>query len=141
LLDSMAFEGLDELVEDVRSNSDFRGRDHKASLAPPDSKKVRGFVTSTLQIARASASTKPHIFLTMSMITATTWVRRGVAAAFPTKYDIDDAEISRISKLAKLQLEDAKQDLEEARNGKANEKDEESDDDEDGGVGLKTSKE
>lgn len=77
----------------------------------------------------------------MSMITATTWVRRGVAAAFPTKYDIDDAEICRISKLAKLQLEDAKQDLEEARNGKANEKDEESDDDEDGGVGLKTSEE
>ena len=75
------------------------------------------------------------------MITATSWVRRGVAATFPTKYDIDDAEISRISKLAKLQLEDAKEDLEEAQNGNTNVKEDESDEDSDGGVGLKTSKE
>ncbi|PGH31488.1 periodic tryptophan protein 1 [[Emmonsia] crescens] len=51
----------------------------------------------------------------MSMITATTWVRRGVAAPFPEKYEIDEAEINRISELAKLQLEDAKIDLKEAR--------------------------
>ncbi len=53
----------------------------------------------------------------MSMITATAWVPRGAAAQFPTKYDVDEAELSRISKLAKLQLEDAKEDLEGARNG------------------------
>ncbi|OJD17495.1 hypothetical protein AJ78_02416 [Emergomyces pasteurianus Ep9510] len=51
----------------------------------------------------------------MSMITATTWVRRGVAAPFPEKYEIDDAEINRISELARLQLEDAKIDLKHAR--------------------------
>ncbi len=53
----------------------------------------------------------------MSMITATTWVPRGFAAQFPTKYDIDEAELARISKLAKLQLDDATEDLDGARNG------------------------
>ena len=51
----------------------------------------------------------------MSMVLATTWVRRGVAAQFPTKYDIDEAELSRISQLAKLQLEDAQDDLKAAQ--------------------------
>ncbi|KAL2369451.1 rRNA processing protein Pwp1 [Blastomyces gilchristii SLH14081] len=52
----------------------------------------------------------------MSMITATTWVRRGVAAPFPEKYEIDEEEINRISELAKLQLEGAKMDLKQAQN-------------------------
>lgn len=47
----------------------------------------------------------------MSMITASAWVPRGAAARLPTKYEVDDAELSRISQLAKLQLEDAKNDL------------------------------
>lgn len=51
----------------------------------------------------------------MSMITATAWVPRGHAAAFPTKYVFDEDEYARISKLAKLELEDAKEDLESAR--------------------------
>ena len=51
----------------------------------------------------------------MSMITATAWVPRGHAAAFPTKYVFDDDEYARISKLAKLELNDAKEDLEKAR--------------------------
>ncbi|OAP62965.1 hypothetical protein AYL99_02192 [Fonsecaea erecta] len=51
----------------------------------------------------------------MSMTLATTWVRRGVAAQFPTKYKVDEAELSRISKLARLQLEDAQQDLLDAK--------------------------
>jgi periodic tryptophan protein 1 len=51
----------------------------------------------------------------MSMTLATTWVRRGVAAQFPTKYDVDEEELGRISKLAKLQLEDAQEDLNEAQ--------------------------
>ena len=53
----------------------------------------------------------------MSMITASTWVPRGAAATFPTKYDVDEKELARISRLAKLQLEDAKNDLDEAQNG------------------------
>ncbi|KAL8689272.1 MAG: hypothetical protein Q9218_005024, partial [Villophora microphyllina] len=55
----------------------------------------------------------------MSMITASIWVPRGAAAQFPTKYDVDEKELARISRLAKLQLEDAEEDLEEARDGEA----------------------
>jgi periodic tryptophan protein 1 len=57
------------------------------------------------------------------MITATTWVPRGFAAPFPSRYQFDEDEYDRISKLANLQLEDAKDDLEEAQavaNGKSN---------------------
>lgn len=53
----------------------------------------------------------------MSMITATAWVPRAYAAPFPTKYVFDDDEYGRIAKLAKLQLDDAKEDLEEAQQG------------------------
>jgi len=52
----------------------------------------------------------------MSMITATAWVPRGFAAQFPTKYAFDEEEFKRITDLAKLQLDDAKEDLEEAQN-------------------------
>lgn len=73
-----------------------------------------------------------------SLITATAWVPRGHAAAFPTRYVFDEDEYARISKLAKLELEDAREDLEAARqamsgatiaSGDENEDDE---DDEDG---------
>lgn len=53
----------------------------------------------------------------MSMITTSAWVRRGVAAQFPTKYEIDENEMSRISKLARMQLEDAQGDLSAAQEG------------------------
>ncbi|KAK2738509.1 hypothetical protein FQN57_007024 [Myotisia sp. PD_48] len=59
----------------------------------------------------------------MSMITATAWVRRGAAAQFPEKYEIDEEEINRISKLAQVQLENARSDLRAAR--EENESDEE----------------
>ena len=51
----------------------------------------------------------------MSMITASIWVPRGSAAAFPVKYDIDEIELARISTLAKLQLEDAQAEFENAK--------------------------
>lgn len=51
----------------------------------------------------------------MSMITATTWVPRGFAAPFPTKYAFDEEEFKRIADLAKLQLDDANDELDEAR--------------------------
>jgi periodic tryptophan protein 1 len=51
----------------------------------------------------------------MSMITATAWVPRGFAAPFPTKYTFDEEEFQRIAELAKIQLDDANEDLEEAR--------------------------
>lgn len=76
------------------------------------------------------------------MITATTWVRRGVAAQFPKKYDIDEEEINRISQLARLQLEDAKGDLKAARegagkDGEDREEEEDEEEKEGGGVELK----
>jgi hypothetical protein len=52
----------------------------------------------------------------MSMITATSWVPRGFAAPFPTKYTFDEEEFKRIAELAKLQLDDANEELDEARN-------------------------
>ena len=55
----------------------------------------------------------------MSMTLATSWVRRGVAARYPSKYDIDEAELGRISKLARLQLEDAQEDLKIAQQSSA----------------------
>lgn len=58
------------------------------------------------------------------MITTSAWVRRGVAAQFPTKYDIDEKEMDRISKLARMQLEDAQEDLSAAQgNGDSGNKD------------------
>ncbi|KAH8910595.1 WD40 repeat-like protein [Coniochaeta sp. PMI_546] len=49
-----------------------------------------------------------------SMITTAAWVPRGFAAPFPSKYTFDEEEFERIAELAKLQLDDAKEDLEEA---------------------------
>lgn len=51
----------------------------------------------------------------MSMITAAQWVPRGFAAPFPQKYTLDEAEYERIAGLAKLQLDDAEEDLKEAQ--------------------------
>lgn len=51
----------------------------------------------------------------MSMITATAWVPRGFAAPFPTKYNFDEEEFQRIAELAKLQLDDANEELDKAR--------------------------
>ena len=50
-----------------------------------------------------------------SMITTSAWVPRGFAAPFPTKYKFDEQEFERIAELAKLQLDDANEDLEEAQ--------------------------
>ncbi|OJD29293.1 transducin family protein [Diplodia corticola] len=60
----------------------------------------------------------------MSMITATTWVPRGFAAPFPQKYLFDEDEFERISQLARLQLDDAKDDLDAAKNGDKSDEDE-----------------
>ena len=70
----------------------------------------------------------------MSMITASLWVPRGAAAAFPEKYNVDEDELARISKLARLQLEDAKEDLSEERNGRRGDTETEDSDAEENGV-------
>lgn len=75
----------------------------------------------------------------MSMITASLWVPRGAAAAFPEKYDVDEDELARISKLAKLQLEDANQDLEYAKGARQDAPEIEDSDAEGNGVKLQQS--
>ncbi|KAK4201243.1 WD40-repeat-containing domain protein [Triangularia verruculosa] len=50
-----------------------------------------------------------------SMVTTTAWVPRGFAAPFPNKYQFDEEEFERIASLAKLQLDDAEEDLAEAQ--------------------------
>jgi periodic tryptophan protein 1 len=68
----------------------------------------------------------------MSMITATAWVPRGHAAQFPKKYELSEAEYERIAELAKLQLDDAKGDLEDAKTEKvAGESDDDDSDEKD----------
>jgi len=61
-----------------------------------------------------------NLFAMSSMITTAAWVPRGYATPFPQKYDFDEDEFERIAGLAKLQLDDANEDLEEAqkKNGK-----------------------
>lgn len=49
------------------------------------------------------------------MITTAAWVPRGFAAPFPQKYNFDEEEFERIASLAKLNLDDANDDLEEAK--------------------------
>jgi periodic tryptophan protein 1 len=63
------------------------------------------------------------------MITCTTWVPRGFAAENPRMAQLDDAEMERISELAKLKLEDAQEDLEDAEAG--NDDDEEAEEEDD----------
>lgn len=61
-----------------------------------------------------------------SMITAAQWVPRGFAAPFPQKYEFNEEEFERIADLAKLQLDDAEEDLKEAQeagNGESSKKD------------------
>ncbi|KAI0143626.1 WD40 repeat-like protein [Xylariaceae sp. FL1272] len=50
-----------------------------------------------------------------SMITAAAWVPRGFAAPFPSRYNFDEDEFQRIADLAKLRLDDANEDLDEAQ--------------------------
>jgi len=77
----------------------------------------------------------------MSMVTATAWVPRGFAAPFPTRYEFDEEEFERIAKLAKLQLDDAQEDLDEAEEAakKGDDMDDDSGSDiETGGANIKS---
>lgn len=49
-----------------------------------------------------------------SLISSLAWVRRGVAARHPSKYVLDDKELERVSALARIELEDARTELERA---------------------------
>jgi periodic tryptophan protein 1 len=49
-----------------------------------------------------------------SLISAVAWVRRGISAQNPSKYVLDDKELERVSALARIELEDARVELERA---------------------------
>ncbi|KAF3903585.1 Xenin [Arthrobotrys entomopaga] len=73
------------------------------------------------------------------MITATAWVPRGFAAEFPDRKDFNEEEFSRIAEIAQLKLDDAEEDLEEARaatSDDGNETEAKDTTDEQGGVSL-----
>lgn len=56
-----------------------------------------------------------------SMVTSTTWVPRGFAAQHPRRIQLDEAEYDRIAQLAKMQLEDAQEELKDAQDEGDNE--------------------
>ncbi|CAK7244144.1 MAG: rRNA-processing protein [Sporothrix thermara] len=66
--------------------------------------------------------------MSSSMITTTAWVPRGFAAPFPKKYDFNEEEFERIAELAKLQLEDAQEDLDDAQEEGEGDEEEDGDD-------------
>ncbi|KAG0152153.1 hypothetical protein CROQUDRAFT_650229 [Cronartium quercuum f. sp. fusiforme G11] len=50
-----------------------------------------------------------------SLISSTIWVRRGVAAQFPQRYNLDEKEMERVAKMAGSRLEQVKQELAQAQ--------------------------
>ncbi|KAI5122933.1 hypothetical protein M0805_007611 [Coniferiporia weirii] len=68
-----------------------------------------------------------------SLISCVSWVKRGVTARHPGKYNLDERELGRVSALARIELEDARVELERAHEaakqmGKGAEGDEADDD-------------
>lgn len=52
--------------------------------------------------------------MSSSLISAVAWVRRGASAQQPQKYVLDDKELERVSTIARIELEDARVELERA---------------------------
>lgn len=49
-----------------------------------------------------------------SLISSVAWVRRGVTKRHPSNYVLDEAELERVSALARIEVEDARLELERA---------------------------
>lgn len=70
------------------------------------------------------ANERTHFFCSLVFAFLVHWnianiqyrVKRGVAVQHPTKYILDDEELQRVSTLARIELEDAKEELERAQN-------------------------
>jgi hypothetical protein len=93
--------------------------------------KVRAKIKVEVALERKSRYPRHSHIRTMSMITAAQWVPRGFAAQFPQIYKLDESEFERIAGLAKLQLDDAEEDLKEAQeDGEDVEEENESNDEE-----------
>ncbi|KAH3671429.1 hypothetical protein WICMUC_004609 [Wickerhamomyces mucosus] len=62
------------------------------------------------------------------MLSATTWVPRGFASEFPEKYELDDQEMERITKLAQLEINDAQKNIKAIETGEDDDTEEQNDD-------------
>ena len=108
--------------------------------ARQDFEKARQKVLEARTLPYCATAFNAEVLADMSMITATSWVPRHKASQHPSRYVFSEEEYERISKLAKLELDDAREDLKEAQEGTsaANSGDsEDSDDAAKGGVGEK----
>lgn len=65
------------------------------------------------------------------MISSLAWIARGKAARHPTKYSVDDSELERVSRMAKVELGDAAEQLAAAQGDDEGWVDEDEDGDED----------
>ena len=79
---------------------------------------------------------RPQTFQFICLVDTRIRVRRGVASQHPKKYVLDDQELERVSAIARIELEDARKELEKAHKaaqsmGKGAEGDEADDADED----------
>lgn len=66
-----------------------------------------------------------------SLISAVSWIPRGVAAQHPSKYVVDEKELDRVGQLARVRLEDAQLELELAQATQTDDARDNMDDDED----------
>jgi hypothetical protein len=55
-----------------------------------------------------------HLRPMSPLISSIAWVRRGAAAENPEKYNLDEKELERVQKLARIELEDAQLELQRA---------------------------
>ncbi|KAG8801767.1 hypothetical protein FRC18_007716, partial [Serendipita sp. 400] len=52
-----------------------------------------------------------------TLVSALAWVKRGVAAEHPIKYEIDEKEVARVSELAREELEGLRGELDDDDDG------------------------
>jgi periodic tryptophan protein 1 len=55
-----------------------------------------------------------YVYNNLTLVICFFRVRRGVSAKQPSKYVLDDKELERVSALARIELEDARKELERA---------------------------
>ncbi|CAE6409530.1 unnamed protein product [Rhizoctonia solani] len=78
--------------------------DHR-SLSRPPHRRLSKFLLS--------AKSPPLVDMS-PLISSIAWVRRGIAAENPEKYNLDEKELERVQKLARIELEDAQVELQRA---------------------------
>lgn len=89
-------------------------------------KALNGRLCSFAALQHLFLLTTPHLVTrrnSINMISALQWIARGKSLPHPKRYVLDDAEMERVSKMANVQFEDAKAQLERAQRDIARGKD------------------